>query len=1289
VEPVGLAAGRLLETDMVTIALTAALLILLTVSIILLRRWRHRTRKTQSGMLHTPRARFIVAGSLILALTIIGFITMTALNESREKTRNQAGESLKAVSATTDAALRTWLDGWESRITSIASDPELRIQVAGLLRNEPTSGVLENSRELRSIRGIISELDTSIEYTGFFIISPDYVNIGSMRNSNLAQINLIAEEYPELLQRAFDGEIVLVPSIRSDVPIPGITGTSDFHASMFIAAPVRTAGEKVIAVIAMRMDPALEFGRLTAGGRVGKSGETYFANDQGFMISRSRFETDLVETGQLKPGETSILNLALKVPGSPDSSPTLSGEAIGRHQSGENFSGYKDYRGVEVIGVWNWDEKLGFGVITEIDLAEAMKGYEGSRNIILGVMGTTVPLCLILGMGVFTVSRRANAELVKANEGLELRVQQRTEELEARESRLWDLYENAPVAYVSITRDGAILKHNLAFSELTGYRREQFADINWQDLLTEQEASIAARITGGEPCMDLRLAILRNDGSAVFTSVSAAPMFNGDQLEEIRISLLDLTEREEAMRLLEGAKLLAEEANRTKSDFLANMSHEIRTPMNAVIGMSYLALQTELDAKQRNYIEKVNRSAEALLGIVNDILDFSKIEAGKLNVEHIDFRLEDVLDNLSNLVGLKAEQAGLELLFDVAPDIPPGLTGDPLRLGQILVNLGNNAVKFTPSGDVVLRISMLEREGDKVQLQFDVSDTGIGMSEEQQARLFLPFSQADSSTTRTYGGTGLGLAICHKLTTLMGGEIWADSKPGEGSVFSFTIRFGVQAEAPESEQYDLSEIASMRALAVDDNAHARGIMRAMLESFGMRTDTVSNGTDAILLLEEASRAEAVDLVIMDWKMPGMDGIETTRVLQASPRISRQPIVIMLTAHGKEELVAHTGTIDVRGVLTKPITPSTLLESIISIAGNGKSLTTSAGQRDDLFSDAVASLAGAHILLVEDNELNQDLAREILETNGIQVSIANNGQEALDILQVESFDGVLMDCQMPVLDGYSATRQLRKQPQFAALPVLAMTANAMAGDREKALDAGMNDHIPKPINVPQMFNTMAQWIHPQRDKPDTARGQFTEQAPVVIPPLAGVDIEASLDRLQGNKALYLKLLTRFCHGYQHFDAQMDRALASSDPEQATRLAHTIKGLAGNLGATALQVIAAEAEQALSGDNRNEQGTVALREAVAALVAQLQPVANVANEGETNGEADRGQAKATLKQLVILLNDYDAAVGTFLEEHEKTLTGLSPDQDLKKLKRAIEEYDYEQALSLAGDMLGKLD
>lgn len=1159
--------------NMAMAAIAIFLLVMLAAVFLLLRRAsRAGAQNNDRGVLTTPRMRLLAGTSLILILATIALIAITALGQSKDQHRQQAGASLHAISATINAALQAWLRGWESQIQAIAAEPAMSTQVAGLLRKQPTSNILEHSRELRRIREIVMSYGGRLQNVGFFVISPEYINIGSMRDSNLAQVNLIAEGHPELLAKAFLGEMVLVPSIRSDVPIEGISGTKDFHASMFILAPIFSNQEEVIALLALRMDPATEFNRLTASGQVGKSGETYFANDRGVMISSSRFEDALRESGTLKPGETSILNIELTVPTATaprgqapveeTEAPQLtkSAAAITKHATGGNFEGYKDYRGIDVIGVWGWNERLGFGVITEVGLNDAMKGYEGFRNIILGVMGATVPLCLALAVIVFTISRRANLQLAQANELLEHRVAQRTTELETRENRLWDLYENAPIAYASIDDNGSILKHNLAFAKLTDYTRQDFKNITW-DVITrngegEQPQDNAVRISSGETCLDVRLEIRRRDGSTVFTSASSLPVFDGSALQEIRISLLDVTEREQAVGLLEEAKKIAEEANQTKSDFLANMSHEIRTPMNAIIGMSYLALQTELDDKQRGYIEKVNNSALVLLGIVDDILDFSKIEAGKLTMEHIEFRLEDVLDNLSNLVGLKAEDAGLELLFDIAPDTPLALVGDPLRLGQILVNLGNNAVKFTDQGQVILRIHPLESADGKIRLQFDVSDTGIGMTQEQQSRLFQPFTQADTSTTRTYGGTGLGLAICRSLSEMMGGEIWVDSDAGKGSVFSFTANFDL----------------------------------------------------------------------------------------------------------------------------------------------GSTKTPSSDKRISQFTDAVSLLQGARILIVEDNELNQELAQEILESNGLQVSIANNGREAIDIMQEQSFDGVLMDCQMPVLDGYSTTRQLRQDDRFKDLPILAMTANAMAGDREKAIACGMNDHIPKPIDVSRLFETMARWIHPaaaptenqpKQDRHNSEPKQDRHTSEVRIPALEGVDVEAALDRLQGNKRLYLKLLGKFSAHYKDFDEQLAASLAETEQEPAVRLAHTIKGLAGNFGAISLQAAAARAESELASGNHSDEALDELRHEVARLLQQLAAPDTEDSSAAATPAFDNAQATRLLGKLNSMLEEYDVAVGDFLSSNAPSLDTPVLSKELKLLKSAIGDYDYEQAMHHLGDMLKKLE
>ena len=567
-------------------------------------------------------------------------------------------------------------------------------------------------------------------------------------------------------------------------------------------------------------------------------------------------------------------------------------------------------------------------------------------------------------------------------------------------------------------------------------------------------------------------------------------------------------------RELQTLKEAAEAAAHAKSDFLANMSHEIRTPMNAIIGMSHLALQTGLDARQRNYIEKVHRSAENLLGVIDDILDFSRIEAGKLSIERVPFRLEDVLEHLVNLIGFRVEDKGIELLLSLPPDLPTALIGDPLRLGQVLVNLGNNAAKFTDHGEIIVGIEarpVLDASAEsaaaidsEVELHFQIRDTGIGMTPEQQARLFQSFSQADSSTTRKYGGSGLGLAICKQLVEMMGGRIWLESEPGQGSTFHFTARLGLQPEGsdlPARRALMAHELARMRTLVVDDNRAAREILFTLGTSFGLAVDTAPDGAQALRVAERAqAEHQPYDLVLMDWQMPGIDGIEAARQLRDG-RLAPAPAVVLVTSFGRDDsLTAALAEAQARSpelrppvLLTKPVTASSLLSAIGEALGHVDRPAPTAERRRQSTQEVTRQLAGARVLVAEDNELNQELAAALLEDAGLHVTLAANGQVALDLLaeSPQGFDGVLMDIQMPVLDGYEATRRLREDARWRALPVIAMTANAMSGDREKVLEAGMNDHIPKPLNVDALFETLARWVrpaHPAAEVPmDTRSG----------------------------------------------------------------------------------------------------------------------------------------------------------------------------------------------------------
>ena len=647
--------------------------------------------------------------------------------------------------------------------------------------------------------------------------------------------------------------------------------------------------------------------------------------------------------------------------------------------------------------------------------------------------------------------------------------------------------------------------------------------------------------------------------------------------------LIDVTDLKEIERKHTEAKKLAEEATQAKSDFLANMSHEIRTPMNAIIGLSELALESDLSTKQYNYINKVHRSAESLLGIINDILDFSKIEAGKLAVERIDFRLEDVLENLGSLLSFRAEEKHLELLFDIPNDLPQALIGDPLRLGQILINLGNNAVKFTEQGEVIISVKVIEQTQTTIELMFEVADTGIGISPDNLTNLFNSFTQADTSTTREFGGTGLGLTISKNLTELMGGEIHCQSEVGKGSTFSFNTKFDVNSADLSSSSVD--KVDPMRVLIIDDNPHALDIIENMLKHFGLSVDKTNSGQQGLELIKSAdSNNQPYQLIIVDWQMPTLNGIEMTYQLQAETALSIQPKVILVTAYGRETAMEAATKVEFSSFLNKPITHAAMLNAVLIAQGKQELAVIGVTRKAEEVEQALAKIRGAKLLLAEDNEINMELAIDILERHHITVVPAIDGQQAIDKLLVEDVDGILMDCQMPVLDGYKATEKIRTMPKYKNLPIMAMTANAMVGDKEKVIAAGMNDHIAKPIQRRELFLTIAKWVTPKNPLSANQVANKSETN-LTIPTIAGVNVSQGIQIFDGNINLYKKLLVKFADQKSQFAKDFTLALDENDEQAAIRLAHTLKGVSANIAAQDVHQAATELEhQCANFDNR---------------------------------------------------------------------------------------------------------
>ncbi|MCO7187360.1 MULTISPECIES: PAS domain-containing hybrid sensor histidine kinase/response regulator [unclassified Pseudoalteromonas] len=762
--------------------------------------------------------------------------------------------------------------------------------------------------------------------------------------------------------------------------------------------------------------------------------------------------------------------------------------------------------------------------------------------------------------------------------------------------------------------------------------------------------------------------------------VHEAPFFDGyKEVGGVVGTFLDMTERNELERNMLAAKELADKNAKVKSEFLANMSHEIRSPMNAIIGMAHLALNTQLTTKQRNYVEKIDNAAKQLLKLLNDILDFSKIEAGKVEIESTHFHLDKVLDNVATIVGLKAEEKQLELIFDVHPDVANDYIGDPLRIGQVLINLAGNAVKFTEQGHVTINISYQSEDEQSAKLLFRVIDTGIGLSSEQQTKLFQSFSQADTSITRKYGGTGLGLTISQHLVKLMGGEIFVESEPGKGSTFYFTLPLPF-ATTTRLVSQPSEHFRDKIALIVDDNALAREVMAAMLKKFGIASKLFSSGDACIEYVQ--NQQPHFDIAFVDWHMPQKDGIDTIMELH---RLSSSRQYVLVTAYGRELGLKDDQKHMISSILLKPINPSSVFDCLQACLAPLPQQVTATSATED------SRLSGLTILVAEDQPVNQEIAVEILTFHGANVAVANNGQEALEAVQKTAFDVVLMDMQMPVMDGLKATRAIRKQPELCQPPILAMTANAMQADIQTCLSAGMNGHIAKPIDVENMVVTILAHAKQNEAEEGVQKAVPFESDELEAPSveaktftLEGIDIEAGINRAAGNRDVYFSLLEKFVKQQIEELINLKQAITIGNTELAEHILHALKGASANLSMTHLTSQCAALESQLQNNSLDGTQIDNLLEYIRHCHEQVSNYVNL-HTAETEkclsdktSDALSEQSDEMLIALAKALLDYDASA-TELVASMHTGTHL-PEAVLDELNDLITRYEFEKAHAL---------
>ena len=1066
---------------------------------------------------------------------------------------------------------------------------------------------------------------------------------------------------------------IIVEDIATDPDFPRAKVAASIGMNAAVAFPVFVKGE-VVAVLEFFAHQMVEL-----GGNVISFAEE-IGEQIGFLMERKQGEEALVMAQQKAQQYLNIAGSIIVVLGTDESIKLV-------NKAGLTLLGYSEE---ELLGK-KWFSK----VIPRGDREKARKAFQAMINgqlvefyeNLICIHDGTEKLIAWHNVLIYDKSGKITGLLASGEDITEHR------KVDKELRKLSQAVEQSPASVLITDRYGRIEYVNQKFCERTRYCPEEVIGKNPRILKSGSlphsfYKELWQTILGGN--------IWRGDflnktkeGVQYWERASISSIMDDDgQITNFIAIKEDITEQKKMEEELLQAKVEAELSNKAKGDFLANMSHEIRTPMNAVIGLTHLALQTELLPKQQDYLEKIAVSAHSLLKIIDDILDYSKFAAGKLTMENIQFNLWKVIEDTNTILNCKAEEKGLEMVLNVAKDVPMRLKGDPHRLKQILLNLLSNAVKFTNQGEVVLSVKLVKEKEQGVQLEFSVRDTGIGMTLEERGRLFNAFTQADGSTTRKYGGTGLGLVISKQLVEMMGGAMYVKSIVGQGSEFIFTANFG----AYEDEELTVNShdhLRNLKVMVIDDNESARMAFKEILEKLTFVVSLASSGEEGFSQLLQYQDREPFDLVLLDWMMPpGMDGLETAMQIRNHPNLSTIPI-IMVTSHNSQQIKEESEKLKLNGLLMKPVTPSILFNTMLEAVGKEKYQLPNFFSKIALPDAKWDSLQGAKILLAEDNEINLQVSREIMEKRGIVVTVARNGRKAVDLARERKFDGILMDIQMPEMDGLEATNIIRGELGLTNIPIIAMTADVVDDRLQVYLDAGMNDCIFKPINVEQMFNTIIKWVKPQVSDHDIIKQRENQKITGVSKAnqfqLPGIHVENALIRLGGNEKLYHKILLQFLEDNEETIDRLEEALANENYLFSEGMLHSLKGVAGNIGADDLYDAIRELEVSIRG-KKNKEITERMNLFAKELLAVIESIRGMKLSMPNDnfllaGDMDLASLQQCMEVMGNLrghLINYDTEAMAIFETLKNLPIAKMYQLQFKKLQILLNNYDFEKAL-----------